>query len=123
MAALANLDIFEQDHTLERLQPKIALLTQQLERFRHLPLVGDIRQCGFMVGIELVQDKQTRAPFPAKEKVGVRVIKEARRRGVILRPLSDIVVVMPPLSITEEELQMLLDITYDSVRTIAEELA
>jgi len=122
-AALANLDLFEQDHTLERLQPKIALLAQQLERFRHLPLVGDIRQCGFMVGIELVQDKQTRAPFSAKEKVGIRVIKEARRRGIILRPLSDIVVVMPPLSITEEELQMLLDVTYDSVCTIAEELA
>ena len=121
-ATLANLDIFEQDQTLERLQPKIALLTQQLERFRHLPLVGDIRQCGFMVGIELVQDKQTRAAFPAKEKVGVRVIKEARRRGVILRPLSDIVVIMPPLSITEEELQFLLAVTYDSICAISEEL-
>ncbi|HWS85112.1 MAG TPA: adenosylmethionine--8-amino-7-oxononanoate transaminase, partial [Ktedonobacteraceae bacterium] len=122
-ATLANLDLFEQDQTLERLEPKIALLTQQLERFKHLPLVGDIRQCGFMVGIELVQDKQTRAAFPTKEKVGVRVIKEARRRGVILRPLSDIVVIMPPLSITEEELQFLLAVTYDSICAISEELA
>ncbi len=122
-AALANLDLFEQDQTLERLQPKIALLTQQLEHFRSLSLVGDIRQCGFMVGIELVRDKQTRAPFPAKEKVGVRVIKEARRRGVILRPLSDVVVIMPPLSITEEELQILLDVTYDSINKIAGEFA
>jgi adenosylmethionine-8-amino-7-oxononanoate transaminase len=121
-AALANLDLFEQDQTLNRLQPKITLLTQQLDRFRLLPLVGDIRQCGFMVGIELVQDKQTRAPFPAKEKVGVRVIKEAHRRGVILRPLSDIVVIMPPLSITEEELQLLLDVTYDSINTVAGEV-
>jgi adenosylmethionine-8-amino-7-oxononanoate aminotransferase len=85
--------------------------------------VGDIRQCGFIVGIELVQNKQTRAPFPVKEKVGVRVIKEARRRGVILRPLSDVIVIMPPLSITEEELQMLLDATYDSVHTVSQELA
>ncbi|HEX3641042.1 MAG TPA: aminotransferase class III-fold pyridoxal phosphate-dependent enzyme, partial [Ktedonobacteraceae bacterium] len=121
-ATLANLDLFEQDQTLERLQPKIALLTQQLERFRYLPLVGDIRQCGFMVGIELVQDKQTCATFPAKEKVGIRVIKEARCRGVILRPLSDIVVIMPPLSITEEELQFLLAVTYDSICAIFEEL-
>ena len=120
-ATLANLDLFEQDQTLERLQPKIALLTQQLERFRYLPLVGDIRQCGFMIGIELVQDKQTRAAFPAKEKIGVRVIKEARRRGVILRPLSDIVVIMPPLSITEEELQFLLAVTYDSICAISKE--
>jgi adenosylmethionine---8-amino-7-oxononanoate aminotransferase len=121
-AALANLDLFEQDQTLERLQPKIVLLAQQLERFRPLPLVGDIRQCGFMVGIELVRDKQTRASFPVKEKIGVRVIKEARQRGVILRPLSDIVVIMPPLSITEEELQILLDVTYDSINVIAGEL-
>ena len=122
-AALANLDLFEQDQTLERLQPKIALLAQQLECFRALPLVGDIRQCGFMVGIELVRDKQTCAPFPAKEKIGVRVIKEARQRGVVLRPLSDVVVIMPPLSITEEELQILLDVTYDSINKIAGELA
>ncbi len=122
-AAIANLDLFEQDQTLEQLQPKVALLTQQLERFRHLPVVGDIRQCGFIVGIELVQNKQTRAPFPAKEKVGVSVIKEARRRGVILRPLSDVIVIMPPLSITEEELQMLLDVTYDSIHTISQEFA
>lgn len=122
-AAIANLDLFEQDQTLEQLQPKVALLTQQLERFRHLPVVGNIRQCGFIVGIELVQNKQTRAPFPAKEKVGVSVIKEARRRGVILRPLSDVIVIMPPLSITEEELQMLLDVTYDSIHTISQEFA
>ena len=115
--------LFEQDQTLEQLQPKVALLTQQLEQFRQLPVVGDIRQCGFIVGIELVQNKQTRAPFPAKEKVSVRVIKEARRRGVILRPLSDVIVIMPPLSITEEELQMLLDVTYDSIHTISQELA
>lgn len=122
-AALASLDLFEQDQTLERLQPKIALLSQQLERFKSLPLVGDIRQCGFMVGIELVRDKQNRTPFPAREKVGVRVIKEARQRGVILRPLSDVVVIMPPLAITEEELQMLLDVTYDSINLVAGELA
>lgn len=121
-ATLANLDLFEQDQTLAQLQPKITLLTQQLEHFQHLPFVGDIRQCGFMTGIELVQDKQTRAPFPAQEQVGIRVIKEARRRGVILRPLSDIVVIMPPLSITEEDLQFLLDVTYDSICAISEEL-
>jgi adenosylmethionine-8-amino-7-oxononanoate aminotransferase len=70
-----------------------------------------------------VRDKQTRVPFPAKEKVGVRVIQKARQRGVILRPLSDVVVIMPPLSITEEELLILLDVTYDSIDVIAGELA
>ncbi len=122
-AALASLDLFEQDQTLERLQPKIALLTQELERFRALPLVGDIRQCGFMVGIELVEDKLTHVPFSPQQNVAVRVIKEARRRGVMLRPLGDVLVLMPPLSITEEELQTLLNVTYDSIIIVAQELA
>ncbi|MBV8823246.1 MAG: aminotransferase class III-fold pyridoxal phosphate-dependent enzyme, partial [Ktedonobacteraceae bacterium] len=117
-AALASLDLFEQEQTLQQLQPKIALLTKELERFKQLSLVGDIRQCGFMVGIELVQDKQTRLLFPTREKVAVRVTKEARRRGVIIRPLADILVVMPPLSISEEELGILLNVIYDSIVSI-----
>ncbi|MBA2391869.1 MAG: adenosylmethionine--8-amino-7-oxononanoate transaminase [Ktedonobacteraceae bacterium] len=121
-AALASLDLFEQDRTLALLQVKIALLQQQLEHFKYLPLVGDIRQCGFMVGIELVQDRHTRTPFPAHEQVAVRVVKEARRRGVIIRPLSDVLVIMPPLAITPEELLTLLQVTYDAICAVTEEL-
>ncbi len=85
--------------------------------------MGDIRQCGFMVGIELVEDKLTHVPFSPQQNVAVRVIKEARRRGVMLRPLGDVLVLMPPLSITEEELQTLLNVTYDSIIIVAQELA
>ncbi|HEY5004858.1 MAG TPA: aminotransferase class III-fold pyridoxal phosphate-dependent enzyme, partial [Ktedonobacteraceae bacterium] len=121
-AALASLDLFEQDQTLALLQPKIALLQQLLERFKQLSLVGDIRQCGFMVGIELMQDRHTRTPFPPREQVAMRVVKEARRRGVIIRPLSDVLVLMPPLAITHEELLTLLQITYDAICVVTEEL-
>ncbi len=121
-AALASLDLFEQDRTLALLQVKIALLQEQLKHFKLLPLVGDIRQCGFMVGIELVQDRHTRTPFPAHEQVAVRVVKEARRRGVIIRPLSDVLVIMPPLAITHEELLTLLQVTYDAICAVTEEL-
>ncbi len=121
-AALASLDLFEQDQTLVAMQPKIAFLQQRLEQFAQHPLVGDIRQCGFMVGIELVRDKDTRASFPAQERVGVRVSKEARRRGAIIRPLSDVLVLMPPLAISMEELGTLLDITYAAMCTVSEEL-
>ncbi len=121
-AALASLDLFEQDQTLEQLQPKIALLQQGLEQFKKLPLVGDIRQCGFMIGIELVRDKASHASFPLREQVATRVVKEARRRGVIIRPLSDVLVLMPPLAITHEELLTLLQVTYDSICAITEEL-
>lgn len=121
-AALASLDLFEQDQTLARLQPKIAHLKLRLEQFRALPLVGEIRQRGFMVGIELVRDKERRNPFSVEEKVAVRVIKEARRRGLIIRPLSDVLVLMPPLAMSMEELETLLDITYESICTVSKEL-
>jgi len=121
-AALASLDIFEQEHTLENLQPRIEQLHQGLERLRPLPLVADIRQCGFVAGIELAQQKNLQIPFPAEKKMGVRVIKEARKRGAILRPLSDVLVLMPPLAISEQELDTLLDVVQASICAVAEEV-
>jgi adenosylmethionine-8-amino-7-oxononanoate aminotransferase len=121
-AALANLKVFEQEETLQRLELRIALMEEWLRSFRALPIVGDIRQCGFMVGIELVQDKKTKAPFPPEQRVAVRVIKEARKRGLILRPLGDVLVIMPPLAISHPELVRLLDITYAAIEKVAEEV-
>lgn len=118
-AALASLDLFERERTLGRLQSKIAQLARGLEGIRDLPLVGDVRQCGFIAGIELVKDVATGEPFPVREQVGVQVIKEARRRGVILRPLSDVIVLMPPLAISEEELERLLRVVGDSIACVA----
>jgi adenosylmethionine-8-amino-7-oxononanoate aminotransferase len=119
-AALANLDVFKHDRTLERLAIKIDLLSRRLEEFKGLPFVGDVRQQGFMVGVELVADKQTKAPFPIPEKMGVKVILEARKRGVIIRPLGDVIVIMPPLGITEGELEELLAVIYQSIEAVTE---
>jgi adenosylmethionine-8-amino-7-oxononanoate aminotransferase len=121
-AALASLDLFKQEETLRRLELCIALMDEWLQSFYRLPIVGDIRRCGFMVGIELVQDQRTKRPFPVEKRVAVRVIKEARRRGLILRPLGDVLVIMPPLAIAHSELVRLLDITYASIATVAEQL-
>ncbi len=118
-AALASLDLFARERTIERLQPKIAALTAGLEQIRDLPLVGDVRQRGFIAGIELVRDVATGEPFPVGEQVGVQVIKEARRHGVMLRPLSDVIVLMPPLAITEDELGVLLRAVRESILTVA----
>lgn len=119
-AALANLDLFESERTIEALQPKIARLTAGLDRFRTLPHVGEVRQCGFMTGIELVADRATKRPYAASEKIGIRVIEDTRRRGVILRPLSDVIVLMPPLAIGDGELDTLLDVTYEAIRSVTE---
>ncbi|MFQ6020216.1 MAG: aspartate aminotransferase family protein, partial [Dehalococcoidia bacterium] len=115
-AALANLDLFEGERTLERLQPKIEHLRRRLEPFRALPYVGDVRQRGFMVGIELVADRATKAPYPPEAKLGWRVIRRARERGVVIRPLGNVIVLMPPLAISMDELDLLLDVTYACIR-------
>ncbi|MFQ5990117.1 MAG: adenosylmethionine--8-amino-7-oxononanoate transaminase, partial [Candidatus Methylomirabilales bacterium] len=108
-AALANLEIFEKDRVLDQLQPKIAFLEMRLERLRSLRHVGEIRQVGFMVGIELYGDVAHRRPYPVGKRMGYQVIKEARRHGVIIRPLGDVIVLMPPLSVTEDEISKLVD--------------
>jgi adenosylmethionine-8-amino-7-oxononanoate aminotransferase len=108
-AALASLDLFRKERTLEKLRPKIGFLARRLDRLRrNEPFVGDIRQRGFMVGIELVEDRATKKPFAWQKRVGVRVCEQARRYGVILRPLGNVIVLMPPLSISEAELDHLV---------------
>jgi adenosylmethionine---8-amino-7-oxononanoate aminotransferase len=109
-AALATLDVFEEERTLERLAPKIGLLGELLEPLRAHPAVHEVRRCGFMTGIEL-------AGYRLSLRMGHRVTLEARRRGAIVRPLGDVVVLMPPLSISPEELRRLVAITADSIDT------
>jgi len=106
-AGLATLDVFEREQLLERLLGTIAGLTEALAPLTGLAAVGEIRQYGLMAGIELVADRASRAPFPAAERRGMRVCRAARRHGVFLRPLGDVVVVMPPLTITDAELDLL----------------
>lgn len=117
-AALASLAVFKEEKVLEKLQPKIALLQKRLGAYRNLNHVGDIRQCGFMVGIELVADRKTKKAYPAAERVGHRVILEARKRGVVIRPLGDVIVLMPPLSISLGELGTLLDVVSDAIQAV-----
>ncbi|MFH1146325.1 MAG: adenosylmethionine--8-amino-7-oxononanoate transaminase [Pseudomonadota bacterium] len=114
-AALANLELFDSRRTLELLRPKINHMGGMLNELRELPHVGDIRQCGFMAGIELVEDKSTKMPYPTGIRMGRRVILEARKRGLIIRPLGDVVVLMPPLSVSMEELETIISITRESI--------
>jgi adenosylmethionine---8-amino-7-oxononanoate aminotransferase len=107
-AALASLDLFERDRVLDNLPAKIERLQRALASLADHPHVGDIRQRGLMVGIELVRDRATAQPFPGQAATGARVCAAARPSGVILRPLGDVVVLMPPLSITHDEIDALV---------------
>ena len=113
---LASLEIFAQDRVLEGLPAKMELLSRRLAEMAAQPHVGDVRQRGLMVGIELVQDKASREPFPVARRTGHRVILEARQLGAILRPLGDVIVLMPPLCINVAELGALCDITDEAIK-------
>jgi len=117
--ALASLELFKHESIIERMQPRIAYLKRRLKQdILSLAHVADVRQWGFMVGIELVEDKNQRRSYPRETRIGYRVILEARRRGVMIRPLGDVIILMPPLTIAGEELEMLLDVTRDSIRAV-----
>jgi adenosylmethionine-8-amino-7-oxononanoate aminotransferase len=112
-AAVATLEIFERERTIAALQPKIELLTRLLEhRISILPAVAEVRQRGFMVGIELVA-------APPEARLGHQVTLAARRRGAIIRPLGDVVVLMPPLAISESELRRLVAITAAAIAEVS----
>ena len=119
--ALRSLELFESDGLLNALQPKIRRLEERLAEFSGLRHVGDVRQCGLAAGIELVEDKATKQAFPWERKVGIRVCQEARRQGIFSRPLGNTVVVFPPLSITTDELELLLDGLERAIRVVTED--
>jgi adenosylmethionine---8-amino-7-oxononanoate aminotransferase len=117
-AALATLDIFERERVVESLGPKIACLSRELSRLRELPSVGDVRQFGLAAGIEIVADRETKAPYPTGERRGMRVCTAAKQRGVFVRPLGDTIVLMPPLSITTDEIVTLVDAIEAGIREV-----
>jgi adenosylmethionine-8-amino-7-oxononanoate aminotransferase len=111
-AGVATLETFEREHTLESLAPKIELLTRLLAKeIASLPGVAEVRQRGFMVGIELTG-------APAEDRLGHQVTLAARRQGAIIRPLGDVVVLMPALAISEAELRRLVSITAASIAEV-----
>jgi adenosylmethionine-8-amino-7-oxononanoate aminotransferase len=105
---------------LAALPAKVERLRTHLDRIRELPIVGDVRQKGLMAGVELVRDRRTREPFPTAQHMGARACRLARDQGVLLRPLGDVVVIMPPLAIDLSLLDRLGDVLYNSVKMLAD---
>ena len=117
--ALANLDLFQRENVIENMQPRISYLNKRLrEEFLPLAHVSDVRQWGYMIGIELVEDKASHRSYLPEKRIGHKVIIEARKRNLMIRPLGDIIILMPPLSITDHELALLSDTVYDCIRSV-----
>jgi adenosylmethionine-8-amino-7-oxononanoate aminotransferase len=119
-AAIANIDTFHKDNTIKKLSPKIRLLSSLLKDLKDLQHIGDIRQIGLIAGIELVKNKKTKSVYPPNKKIGHRVCMEARKDGLIIRPLGDVIALMPPLSITESELRRMVKTVYNCIRNITD---
>ena len=119
-AALASLDLFDRDRLLETLPEKIAYLAGRLDGISRLQHVGETRQAGMIGGIELVRDRSTREPYPWEERMGIKVCLEARKHGLFLRPLGNVIVIFPPLSISRDELKILMDGIEASISAVTE---
>jgi adenosylmethionine-8-amino-7-oxononanoate aminotransferase len=117
-AAIASLELFESDALLDNLRVKTAYLHDRLDALLELNHVGDVRYCGMVGGIELVKDKETREPYGWEERIGIKVCTEARKHGLFLRPLGNVVVVFPPLAITVDELALLMDGIAKSIEAV-----
>jgi adenosylmethionine---8-amino-7-oxononanoate aminotransferase len=118
-AALANLELMTGPGGMDAVPAKAERLRGLLQRLREIPLVGDVRQRGLMAGVELVKDRHTKEAFPAALRLGHRVCLRMRDKGVILRPLGDVVVVMPPLAIDDASLDRIGAALYETLREVA----
>jgi adenosylmethionine-8-amino-7-oxononanoate aminotransferase len=120
-AALSCLDIFEKEKVLKNLRGKINILKLWLKNLSNLQHVGDVRNAGFMAGVELVRNRKTKEPYDLEEKKGWRVAYHARDKGVFIRPLGNVIVIIPPLSISEDNLKQLLKVIKESIISVTED--
>ncbi len=118
-AALATLDIFAQDNVLEHNQSLATAMTRVAARFADHPHVAEVRQRGMILAIEMVKDKATREPYPWQERRGLRVYQHALSRGVLLRPLGNVIYFMPPYVISEKEIELLARVAWEGIEQAA----
>ena len=119
-AAIACLDLFEKEDVLKSLKKKIEILETWLKEVLNLKHVGDVRNIGLMAGVELVRNKKTKKPYDWTEKMGWHVTYRARDNVIFIRPLGYVIVIMPPLSISEQNLKQLLKVIKDSIVAVTE---
>lgn len=115
-AGLATLEIFQQQPIIENNKHLAITLAKVAEKFHDHPNVAEVRQTGMILAIELVKNKHTREPFPWQERRGQKVYQYALSKGVLLRPLGNVIYFMPPYIITAEELELLADVAWQGIQ-------
>ena len=115
-AAIASLELFEQNKIIESLPEKIELIEKYLGKISTLPFVGNVRNCGLMGAIEIAKDKSTKESFPPEHSIGAKLCLSMRPKGVMLRPLGDCVTIMPPVGIDLDLLEKMLEIIFETIK-------
>jgi len=122
-AAIASLELFKTNNIIESLPEKINIIESYLEKFASLPFVGNVRNAGLMAGVEIVQDKAVGRSFPGKALLGAKLCSIMRKKGAMMRPLGDVIVIMPPVAIDTDTLTELMEIIGDTLINDLPEIA
>jgi adenosylmethionine-8-amino-7-oxononanoate aminotransferase len=115
-AALATIGLFQQQDVLGNNRQLAAVMAKAVERFQDHPNVADVRQTGMIVAIELVRNKKTREAYPWQQRRGLKVYQYALGRGVLLRPLGNVIYFMPPYVITEQEIALMIEVAWQGIQ-------
>ena len=121
-AALKNIEIIERDRICEHVQEVGPYFEKQLARLESMPLVGDVRGSHFMLCVENVANKQTKELLPEEVDVGKRISDHCEKRGLIVRPVGHLNVISPPLTLTRDEIDELVEILKASIEATADDL-
>ncbi|MFJ7405499.1 MULTISPECIES: adenosylmethionine--8-amino-7-oxononanoate transaminase [unclassified Lysinibacillus] len=120
--ALEVLSIFEEEHYIDIVQDKGERMRKlAVQAFSELPFVGEYRQVGFVGAIELVANRDRKEPLPSEERIGYQIYKRALKKGLLIRPLGNILYFMPPYIITDEEMQFMIQTTKETIVQFFEE--
>ncbi|HKT32187.1 MAG TPA: adenosylmethionine--8-amino-7-oxononanoate transaminase, partial [Gammaproteobacteria bacterium] len=120
-AALATLDIFRDDDVIVKNRALATCMHYAAAPLAALPQVAEVRQHGMILAIEMVKNRETRTPYPWQERRGLRVYQHALKRGVLLRPMGDVIYFMPPYVIARDEIQLLAEVAAEGIELATRE--
>ena len=117
--AIKNLELYEKTRLIEKIQKTSSVFKNRINEFFDLELVGDVRHKGMLVGIELVNDKIKKNPIKTRRSINKTVFDEGIKHNIFFRTLGNILMLVPPLAISEKELNFLIDGTIKTIKGIS----
>ena len=120
-AALKNIEIMEREGICEQIQELGPYFYEKAQSLKELPIVGDVRGSHFMIGIELVANKDSQEGFAPDAESAMRVFKRCMNRGVVVRPIGNLLVISPPLTLSKEQCDKVITALYESIEEVSAE--